>query len=141
MKIKGTGKSETLNGSTGTDLINGGAGDDVINGGVGNDTLTGGRGADMFVFSERSGFDIITDFNAAEGDTIVFDLGSDGQLALSGPLYDGLQFTVGGTDCSVGCVDVNGDGVMDTQISLNGNNVFLLGYSPDQVESASLIFG
>lgn len=141
MKIKGTGKSETLNGSSGTDIINGGAGDDIINGGVGNDTLTGGRGADTFVFGERSGFDVITDFNAAEGDRIVFDLGSGDQLALSGPLYDGMRISVGGTDCSVGCLDINGDGIMDTQISYGGSNIVLLGYTPDQVDSASLLFG
>jgi Ca2+-binding RTX toxin-like protein len=142
MKIRGTGKSETLVGSSGTDLIDGGAGNDVIIGGVGNDTLTGGKGADTFVFGDRSQYDTITDFNAAEGDTIVF--GSDAlgaQSLYSGQLYDGLSFDVGGSTCTVGCIDINSDGVMDTQITFNGNNVFLLGYSPDQVSSASLWLG
>jgi len=34
----------------------------VIIGGVGNDILSGGGGADIFVFSETSGVDVITDF-------------------------------------------------------------------------------
>lgn len=141
MKIKGTGKSETLVGSSGTDLIDGGAGDDTIIGGVGADTLTGGRGADTFVFGSRSQFDVITDFNAAEGDRLVFDLdGSVESLAL-GQLYAGMTFQVGGCMCSVASVDVNSDGVMDTQITIDGNNVFLLGYSPDQVSGTSLFFG
>ena len=72
MRIQGTGKSEHLNGTGGSDVINGGAGNDVIDGGAGTDYLTGGKGADTFVFHDHSQYDIITDFNAAEGDTIVF---------------------------------------------------------------------
>ncbi|MEP3348075.1 MAG: hypothetical protein ABJN34_03690 [Litoreibacter sp.] len=59
---------DVLFGGDGDDLIHGQAGDDVLIGGNGTDTLIGGRGADVFVFSE--GRNIISDFNAAEGDTI-----------------------------------------------------------------------
>ena len=82
MRIKGTGKSEVLNGSAGSDAIDGGAGNDTIKGGAGTDYLTGGRGADTFILGPHSQYDIITDFNAAEGDRIVLDMGgSAGNVA------------------------------------------------------------
>ncbi|MFZ7179522.1 Ig-like domain-containing protein [Avibacterium avium] len=58
----------------GNDIIDGGAGDDIIIGGGGNDTLTGGDGADKFVYNLQggNGNDTIVDFNAAEGDKLVF---------------------------------------------------------------------
>jgi Ca2+-binding RTX toxin-like protein len=142
MKIKGTGKSEVLVGTSGTDLIDGGAGNDTIIGGVGADTLTGGRGADTFVFGARSQLDVITDFNPAEGDTVLFDLdGSGAEAAFTGRLSDGMSFQVGTGTCTVTCVDLNGDGVTDTQLTLNGESVFLLGWSPDQLYGSCLIFG
>ena len=55
----------------GNDTLVGGDGDDVLNGGTGDDTLTGGAGADTFIYS--GGSDVIADFNAAEGDTMVGD--------------------------------------------------------------------
>lgn len=65
-----------MDGGAGADRLIGGNGNDTLIGGAGRDTLTGGRGADRFEFhagDSRDG-DIITDFNAAEGDRIVFDL-------------------------------------------------------------------
>lgn len=140
MRINGTGKSEVLTGSSGSDSINGGGGNDVIDGGAGTDYLTGGRGADTFIFHAHSQYDVITDFNAAEGDRIVFGTNaSAAQAAYSGQLYDGLSFQMNSGTCYVRCVDVNGDGVMDTQLSLNGDNLFLLGCTPDQVNGSCLI--
>lgn len=140
MKIKGTGKSEVLVGSTGADIINGGGGDDVITGGVGSDYLTGGRGADTFVIHDRSQYDVITDFDASEGDTIQFDMAGYGDgPGYSGQLYDGLSFETGAGTCYVGSVDINADGVMDTQLSIDGTNVFLLGYTPDELYGWSLL--
>ena len=142
MRIKGTGKSEVLNGTSGSDSIDGGAGNDTINGGVGTDYLTGGRGADTFIFGERSQYDIITDFNAAEGDRIVLDMGGSADVAVySGDLYDGLAFETAGGTCYVSSVDINGDGVMDTQLSLNGNNLFLLGSDPSSVSGYDIMGG
>ena len=139
MRIKGTGKSERLTGSSGSDSIDGGAGNDTIDGGAGTDYLTGGRGADTFVFTGNSQYDIITDFNAAEGDTIVFGTDASArQSQYSGQLYDGLSFEAGGGTCYVSCVDINADGVMDTQLSGNGNNLFILGSTPDQLDGACL---
>jgi Ca2+-binding RTX toxin-like protein len=146
MRIKGTGKAELLVGTSGADTIDGGAGNDVIIGGAGTDYLTGGRGADTFVFGAHSQYDIITDFNPAEGDHIVFssDLSATSALSSatplsSGELYDGASFSACGGTCYVTCTDVNGDGVMDTQFSLNGDNLFVLGCMPTQLHSSDIL--
>jgi len=74
----GTGR-DTLYGGQGNDTLRGGAGADVLDGGFGSDTLTGGSGADVFVLTlgtagldgaESYAHDVITDFNAAQGDAI-----------------------------------------------------------------------
>lgn len=139
MRIKGTGKSELLQGSAGADNIDGGGGNDVIDGGAGTDYLTGGRGADTFIFHAHSQYDVVMDFNAAEGDRIVFGTdASASQVVYSGQLSDGLAIQTATGACYVHCVDINGDGVMDTQLSLNGDNLFLLGCAPDQVNGSCL---
>ena len=51
-------------------IIEGGVGAQVIVGGGGNDVLSGGIGADVFHFSAGSGYDVILDFNSAEGDVV-----------------------------------------------------------------------
>ncbi len=142
MQIKGTGKSEVLNGTSGADTIDGGAGNDTIMGGTGTDYLTGGRGADTFVFGDRSQYDVITDFNAAEGDQIMLGFGGSADTAAySGDLWDGLSFQTAGGTCYVSCVDINADGVMDTQLSINGNNLFLLGYEPSSLGGWDIMGG
>lgn len=69
--IVGGGGGDLLNGDSGHDHISGGsgydrlwgaAGEDVLIGGWGKDRLTGGQGADIFVFGQKDGQDIITDF-------------------------------------------------------------------------------
>lgn len=139
MRIKGSGKADILNGSSGADIIDGGAGNDTIFGGAGTDYLTGGRGADTFVVGSHSQYDIITDFNAAEGDRIVFDSADGARSVYSGQLWDGMSFATAAGTCTVGCVDINADGIMDTQMSLNGQNVFLLGYEPSQISGSSIL--
>ena len=67
---------DTLFGGRDDDLLFGDAGNDLLFGDLGNDTLSGGSGADVFAFGEHriagrgDGNDVITDFNAAEGDRI-----------------------------------------------------------------------
>jgi len=140
MKINGTGKADLLIGTDGADTINGGGGNDTIIGGAGTDVLTGGHGADTFVLNANSQYDIITDFNPAEGDKIVLDFGTSASAPVySGVLYDGLSFQACGGTCHVSCVDINGDGVMDTQISLDGANVFLLGCLPSQLHGSDIL--
>ncbi len=78
-RIIGTTQGERISGGSGGDIIIGGGGSDIIDGGDGDDTfsgdagldeITGGRGADTFLFRPGSHNDIITDFNAAEGDEL-----------------------------------------------------------------------
>ncbi|WP_291238388.1 hypothetical protein [Gemmobacter sp.] len=54
--------ADTLMGGAGQDRLLGGAGADQLEGGNHSDVLTGGKGGDRFVFSGRSGADVITDF-------------------------------------------------------------------------------
>ena len=68
--LEGASEDEKLVGKRSDDLIEAGGGDDIVDGRSGNDTLTGGSGADFFVLSP--GDDVITDFNPAEGDRLVF---------------------------------------------------------------------
>ncbi len=64
------------------------SGDDIIFAGNGDDTLTGGAGADEFVWykaAAQGSHDVVTDFNAAEGDTLnLADLLSDGSHSIEG---------------------------------------------------------
>ena len=140
MKIKGTGGADVLVGTAGSDLINGGAGNDTIISGAGVDTVTGGKGADTFVFNSDTQDVTITDFNPAEGDHIVFQFGGSASAPIySGALTDGLTFQTAGGACTVHCVDVNGDGIMDTQLSMNGANMFLLGCTPNMLHGSDIL--
>lgn len=60
--------NDTLFGDLGNDFLAGDEGDDRLSGNKGNDTLQGGLGADRFILSKD--FDVILDFNSAEGDKI-----------------------------------------------------------------------
>ncbi|MEQ8443518.1 MAG: LamG-like jellyroll fold domain-containing protein, partial [Alphaproteobacteria bacterium] len=62
---------ENAVGSDFDDTIIGNSGSNRLDGGKGSDELTGGDGADVFVLGGvGDGVDIITDFNAAEGDQL-----------------------------------------------------------------------
>lgn len=59
--------SDRMFGDAGDDTVVGGNAADTIEGGRGDDTLTGNGGADNFIFRDnRTGDDIITDFNPSE---------------------------------------------------------------------------
>ncbi len=67
----GQGGNDMLDGGTGSDTLLGGAGNDTLIGGPGDDILIGGSGADTFVWkSGDTGYDVIKDFNAAQGDRL-----------------------------------------------------------------------
>ena len=61
----GAGNDLIFNGC-GNDTVDGGAGNDTLRGGGGDDLLTGGTGADIFKFTQNTGHDTITDFDAGE---------------------------------------------------------------------------
>lgn len=84
---------DVLLGGQGDDQVFGGAGDDYLSGDLGADTLTGGAGADIFHSFGAAGLDLITDFNAAEGDRVVLapgtsyvlsQVGGDTHIAMAG---------------------------------------------------------
>lgn len=97
-QVVGGDGADAIGGGFGRDVLEGGAGDDLIGSvlygadGAGADTLTGGGGSDRFFYNDLNdsrgaglpsigkfivspselGVDLITDFNKAEGDRIVF---------------------------------------------------------------------
>nr|WP_286209090.1 Ig-like domain-containing protein [Azospirillum sp. A1-3] len=62
--------SDELHGGRDDDWLFGDNGNDTLWGDLGADTLSGGAGTDLFAFAAGSGRDVITDFNASEGDRI-----------------------------------------------------------------------
>lgn len=71
--LSGGAGNDTLFGGQNEDTLDGGAGDDLLLGNRENDNLTGGLGADTFFFAtDGQGDDVVTDFNAAEGDKLAF---------------------------------------------------------------------
>lgn len=74
--LSGGNHNDTLAGGSGNDVLRGGNGDDILWGGAGQDILHGdgaaGGGADIFCFSTNSmgSFDIIKDFDVADGDRL-----------------------------------------------------------------------
>lgn len=102
----GTG-ADSLHGGNGNDMLDGGADNDILAGGNGQDTLIGGSGADIFVFGKGGGPDVVVDFNAAEGDRI--------------RLEDGV------TVKSTRVFDANGDGILDTLVTLSSGSVTFYG--------------
>ncbi len=75
--IGGTG-NDSITGSALGDLLFGSDGDDFINGGFGYDRVNGGAGADGFFHLGIAdhGSDWIQDYASADGDTLVFGVGS-----------------------------------------------------------------
>jgi Ca2+-binding RTX toxin-like protein len=65
---------DAVSGGPGSDMIYGGPGGDWINGGFGHDRINGGSGADAFYHLGIAdhGSDWIQDYNAAEGDRLIF---------------------------------------------------------------------
>ncbi|NIB43171.1 type I secretion C-terminal target domain-containing protein, partial [Pseudomaricurvus alkylphenolicus] len=124
-QLSGLAGSDILIGEGGGDTLLGGEDEDILFGGRGDDTLTGGSGADTFAWKAADadgGTDIITDFNAAEGD--VLDLQDLLQSESADNLSDYLEVDSG---------DFDGDGdADDTRIKVDsdGSNNFS---TPDQI--------
>jgi hypothetical protein len=132
--LAGDGAADLLLGGGGRDRLSGGDGDDRLLGQNGQDRLTGGLGADRFVFTGgdalRASGDTITDFSLAEGDRI--DLTAI-DARLGNNRFDAFTFVTtafggnkgelrlevgpGGTQVQG---DVNGDGVADFVLTLQG---------------------
>ena len=135
--LGGSQNADTLIGNAGANMLQGWGGNDLLRGAAGKDTLTGGAGADRFVFIASgdsvvgANADRITDFSRAQLDKV--DLAAiDANWAVAGnqgfsfigsgafARHAGeLRFTVGGGVTTI-AGDLNGDGVSDVHIVLNG---------------------
>jgi Ca2+-binding RTX toxin-like protein len=119
---------ENAVGSFFDDVLRGSDSANILVGDAGDDILTGGGGADLFAYRDSSaGHDLITDFNAAEGDRIDLSaidphpesLERDPFSFIGSAAFSGTAGEVraeegsGGWDVSV---DVDGDGAADFSI-------------------------
>ena len=139
--LKGNEQNNTIDGLGGNDQIGGAGGNDTLVGGAGFDIVTGGSGNDVFVFRgiadtgrTVSTRDIITDFTPGSDniDLSAFDANSTvgGVQRFSFLAADHQSFTkrpgelAWSTDVSKDRTivqgDINGDGVHDFEIQLNG---------------------
>jgi Ca2+-binding RTX toxin-like protein len=103
-----------LRGGQGDDGLMGGGGDDILVGSVGQDWLTGGKGADRFVLdygvTTLQLADVITDFNAAQGDKIQVMRGQNSRAdALRNIVFQSF--------------DSDGDGSADATLIRSGSSI------------------
>ena len=122
--------NDRLEGGNGNDTLLGDSGNDILLGGAGNDTLTGGTGADSFVWQAgHRGNDVITDFNASEGDRIDLRDLLQGETDASIDNYLQLVTNASGTSTllisSTGQLNAAGGAAAntDTSIELTGVNL------------------
>jgi serralysin len=126
----GGGSRDYLVGNDAANRLLGAGGDDVLNGLGGDDTLSGGAGADEFRFTALGGADRITDYvldadylNLSEIDA---DAAAPGNQAFvivgaftQSPGQAVLSYSLSG-DITRLALDVNGDGVSDLDVLING---------------------
>jgi Ca2+-binding RTX toxin-like protein len=135
--LEGADNSQTLTGYAGQDVLAGHLGNDRLDGGAGGDRLSGGEGTDEFVFQSindstrnagaggTKGRDLITDFDAAQGDLI--DLSTLGLKGL-GNGYDGTLKVVvnaAGTQTALKSYEEDAQG-NHFEVLLEGNLLGLL---------------
>lgn len=132
--LSGSEGDDKLFGGLGDDILFGGEGNDRLVGGEGNDMLIGGLGADQFVFqrcqSGDFGFDTILDFeigadliNLKDIDANSGTWGNDAFNFISTAAFSGTAGELRLEHVANGIViqgDVDGDGVADLQILVEG---------------------
>ncbi|ANK85545.1 MULTISPECIES: right-handed parallel beta-helix repeat-containing protein [unclassified Rhizobium] len=135
----GNNGGNVLNGGAGADKLNGGAGADVIIGGAGKDIMTGGTSADTFAFKTAtetgsgSNRDVITDFQHGVDKIDLSAIDANGSAqgdaafhfqAQENALFDKKAGALAWhyeDDHTVIQADLNGDGVHDFEIQLQGH--------------------
>jgi Ca2+-binding RTX toxin-like protein len=133
--LRGKKGWDDLRGDDGRDQIEGGKGRDLIMGGKGSDTMRGGGGADFFLFTSKDANgddrDVIVDFKGKKGDRLGISTvnSATGLFGESGWTYIGSASFTGQTgelrfsnETLKG--DINGDGIADLKIRLEGVSVF-----------------
>jgi Ca2+-binding RTX toxin-like protein len=121
--ITGGNGKDVLYGGDGNDVINGGGKSDMIHGGGGNDTMTGSSGADTFVFTQRAGDDVITDFTD-NSDKI--DLSTFGITGGYSAVFSAFS-------------DVTGGVLIDLDLLGGNGSIFLTGFSASNLDSTDFI--
>jgi Ca2+-binding RTX toxin-like protein len=129
---------DQIKGGSAVDTINGGSGGDKINGAGGADILTGGAGNDVFKYANASdsglgaGSDRITDFTIGQDRLNFVRIDADavtagdqafsflGTAAFAATGLGQLRYLASGADLIVQA-DVNGDGVADVEVILQGS--------------------
>jgi Ca2+-binding RTX toxin-like protein len=127
-QIKGGSAADTINGGSGGDKINGAGGADILTGGAGNDVFKyanvsdSGLGAaadritDYTIGQDRLNFSRIDTNPALAGDQAFTFLGT---AAFAATGLGQLRYLTSGADLIVQA-DVNGDGVADMEVILQG---------------------
>ncbi|WP_170566337.1 calcium-binding protein [Ruegeria atlantica] len=120
-------------GSSGNDVLIGGSGSDILNGGEGSDSLEGGAGSDIFVMTDLTMSDVITDYEGpAGGDQIDLttlvnidpgNLGSEvtydntnGELDVRGTLVATVNTAGGGFSTEVEVIFNDASGAQQTAV-------------------------
>ena len=122
--VAGSGNN-VLIGDDGINLLDGGGGNDRLTGGQGSDVLTGGAGDDTFVFAGSFGQDIITDFSMSTNEVINLS-GVIGVTSISD-----LTF-VDSNGSTILRFDLDGDGMLDDDLSITISNQSLTAVDTDQ---------
>lgn len=102
---------DTLMGGTGNDQLRGGGGEDRLDGGLGADRLRGGEGTDYFIFSGKSGADVVTDMT------------DEDRLILGAEYWEGMETAQDVLEAYA--VSRGGS----TFLELDGNSIKILGWT------------
>lgn len=123
-KLYGGRGKDLLNGGKGADEMIGGNGKDTFKGGSGDDEMTGGKGADTFVFQNKFGDDVITDFGARNNSEVI-DLSSVTQIKHWNDLANNhMEQAANGSDVTIS-QGVNSITLIDVDLADLGANDFL----------------
>jgi Ca2+-binding RTX toxin-like protein len=130
----GNGGNDLLTGGAGGDTLAGAGGHDTLEGGAGGDQLSGGGGGDVFLFGQDAAdgsTDTVSDFDSSHDlidlSSIDADPLSDGDQAFA--FVDAFTSQAGqatlsydsGADQTTAAFDVDGDGVADLTLVMNGH--------------------
>lgn len=121
--LDASGRNTPINlvGNSNKNKITGGKGADTLIGGDGNDTLTGGDGADTFISS--AGKNVISDYNATQGDVIMLNNVTPTKVSVSKQ-----KVTITNSDKSTFAIN-NGKGQKLNVVDFNGNIIDRLNQS------------